>query len=487
MPGYCRVTGYVAPQVGFELRLPSSWNGKFLSVGSGGWGGVIDAESCNRHLKRGYACIVSDTGHSSRGVDGLWALNNLPAQVDFAYRAIHVSALAGKAIAAQFYSRAPRKSYFFGCSTGGHEGLVEAQKFPWDFDGIVAGAPDMDEAEWVVHHLWLSRNFLDAQRQPVLSSESLKLLHEAALAACDLDDGVGDGIISDPLHCHVDLQRMVCGVDRRPGCLTESQMERVRNIYAGPPPSATGAAAIRGPLPGSELFWGDRFLGLTALGASYAENFFRYMIYGISPELSPSSFDFYRDYRRLGMAALYTATNPDLRRFKAAGGKLLAYQGGIDTMEDPEAIVDYYETTERTMGGRGPTQNFFRLFIVPGMQHCGGGTGPYAIDYMSYIESWVEEGKPPDQLIGAHINDGYMMTLPIPAAATEKVSAETRIVAAVQNLVFPLDSHIPIDFTRPVFPYPLYSKYSGIGDTHYAASFGPSDPTTISVAQGQLQ
>ena len=466
-PAHCVVNGYVAPQVGFELKLPlSGWNGKLVAVGNAGWGGRVNSNSCDRHVRRGYACVASDTGHRGGGSDGLWAANNLAAQVDFGYRSVHVMALAAKAIVSRFYSKEISRSYFVGCSTGGYEGLVEAQRFPWDFDGIIAGAPDMDEADLTMRELWESRNSIDARGQPLFTDAQLRLLHESVLALCDRDDGVMDGVVGNPLACRFDPARLLCkGVDekgiREKVCLMPNQVEAVRRIYAGPP-VPEGQSMIRGALPGSELGWG----ALGGIGPKLGDGLFRYMIYGASPEWTPANYDFEHDYKRLGMGAFYTDTNPDLRRFKTAGGKLLVYQGWNDVVEMPTAIVDYYETAERTMGGRSSTQSFFRLFMVPGMNHCGGGVGAYSIDYMQYLESWVEEGKVPDRLLGGHLSEAYLATLP-----------ETTEVP-IPDLLHQ-DSHhteVPITFTRPVYPYPIYARYAGSGDPADAANFRPAEP-----------
>ena len=459
-PALCLVQGYVAPKVGFELRLPqSNWNGKLIAVGNGGWGGAVPGKLCESHLKRGYACVASDAGHKGVSSDGSWAVNNLSAQVDFGYRSVHVSLLAAKAIVSRFYSKDAMRSYFVGCSTGGYEGLVEAQRFPWDFDGILAGAPDMDEADLTMRELWESRSFLDSNARPLLDEKDLRLLHEAVLAECDKDDGVADGILGNPMACRFDPLELVCKAGEKVGCLTEQQVGVVRRIYAGPPMPAVDIQT-RGALPGSELNWN----GLGEIGPSFADGLFRYMIYGASPEWTPANYDFNHDYKRLGLGAIYTDTNPDLRRFKGAGGKLLAYQGWTDVIEMPSAIVDYYETVEKTMGGRASTQDFFRLFMIPGMNHCGGGTGAFSIDYLSYLEAWVEERKPPDVLVGAHISDSYQKTLPPDAEWPTPDLSEGK----------PRSTEFPIAFTRPVYPYPFYAVYSGAGDPNVAANFLPA-------------
>ena len=450
----CVVEGYVTPQVSFELKLPlSNWNGKLVAVGNAGWGGRVNGWNCNRHVGRGYACVASDTGHKE-AFDGSWAANNLAAQVDFGYRSVHVMTLAAKAIVSRYYSKDIERSYFVGCSTGGYEGLVEAQRFPWDFDGIIAGAPDMDEADLTMREVWESRSYVGSDGQPLLDDAHLKLLHEAVLAACDKDDGIDDGIVGNPLTCRFDPSKIRCKSGDTTGCLTATQVEAVERIYAGPPIPRV-ETLTRGALPGSELDWSMFGRGVPG------EPLFRYMLYGANPEWTPTNYDFARDYKRLGMGALYTDTNPDLRRFKSTGGKLLVYQGWADIIEMPTAIVDYYEIVEKTMGGRTTTQNFFRLFMVPGMNHCGGGAGAFAIDYMSYLETWVEHGEAPDAMVGAHISDSYMNSLP--------KGSEWPLPDLSHGGVH--NARVPISFTRPVYPYPLYAKYTGVGDPKDASNF----------------
>jgi feruloyl esterase len=392
---YCQVQGYIAPQIGFELRMPvSDWNGKFMEVGCGGWCGTIIIGACDGPLRRGYACIASDMGRKGTGFDVLWSHNNWQAQIDFGYRATHVTALAGKAIAQHFFRRAPARSYFVGCSTGGYQGVTEAQRFPWDFDGIIAGAPDIDESGANLRALWIAKTALNGQDKLALSYAALKVLHAAALHRCDLDDGLKDAIIGNSHACRVDPGELICKTGRQTDCLTPAEAETARKLYAGPTSSSGESVSTGGLPPGSELLWGWIW---PAFGI---EQYFKYGIPGYSTDSrwKYTDFDFDRDYRRFGLAAHYDNSNPDLRKFKNAGGKLVVYHGGSNTVDLPGPVIDYYDTVEKTMGGRSATQAFFRLFVVPGMNHCTGGDGPYAIDYLDALESWVEHGRAPDQL-----------------------------------------------------------------------------------------
>ena len=469
---YCRVQGYVLPQVGIEMRLPiAHWNGKLLEVGDGGWGGAMYLFLCEGPVRRGYACIASDMGHKGATHLGLWAQDNLQAREDYGFRATHVTALAGRALVRAYYAKGASKSYMLGCSTGGYQGLVESQRFPWDFDGIVAVAPDaVSEADVSMRQVWKFRNLLSSEGKPILAPTDLELLHQAALKACDLTDGVKDGVIGDPIGCKFDPAVLACGEGRTSGCLSAQQVQAARNVYAGPRTSAGVPIATRGVFAGSEMDW-----EVDSGSSAEVEEFFKYMIYRPAPGSSwkITDFDFDHDYQRLGLGALYTDNNPDLRRFKAAGGKLIVAQGGIDGLEIPGAIFDYYETVERTMGGRESTTDFFRLFVVPGMRHCSAGDGAFAVDYLGYLDTWVEEGRPPDVMIGAHVDTNYLLD-----HGEDTGSAKDRVWWAAFKLMFPLDPDIPVSFTRPLYPYPLFAKYKGKGDPNDARNFAAVTPST---------
>jgi feruloyl esterase len=294
------------------------------------------------------------------------------------------------------------------------------------------------------------------------------------MTQCDNDDGIEDGIVSSPSTCHFKFARLLCKAEKTDKCLTAFQVQAVEQLYAGPSTLSGEQISSRGVLPGSELGWDDPFLGLR-IGPSNAEGLLRFMIYGATPNWKPSEFDFERDYKRLGLAALYVDSNPDLRKFKSAGGKLIAYQGALDVAEVPGAIIDYYETAEKTMGGRESTQGFFRFFLVPGMNHCGGGTGAYAIDYLSHLEAWVERQTPPFGMIAAHVSDTYLAAQPL-KIDIPGITTQFKLFIAALNLELPLDPSIPIDFTRPVYPYPLHARYTGKGNPNDAASFRAVGP-----------
>lgn len=471
VPAYCRVQGYVAPQVGFELRLSAEhWNGKFIELGCGGWCGSYNGDSCNQQLRTGFACVVTDMGHKGAGADVLWSMNNLQAQIDFGFRATHVGAVIGKAIAEQFYGKSPRRSYYVGCSTGGYQGVMEAQRYPWDFDGIVAGAPDIGEGPANVRALWIARTGLDSEGKPLLSSAKLRLVHNAVLDRCDKADGLKDGILGDPVGCKFEPSDLVCKSGETHGCLTPSEAEIVRRLYAGAMNSKGEPITTGGFWPGSELYWQEMW------PAWSEEQFFKFGLVGYTtpPNWKYTDYNFDEDYKRLGIAPHYDNSNPDLRNFKKAGGKIILYTGGDDTIDLPGAVTDYYEAVEREMGGRDATRSFARLYVVPGMEHCYGGTGAYAIDYFGYLQNWVEQNQEPDVLIGAHVSDDYLIAHnPSIDFSTDR---EVKLWQAAGSVSVLNDPSNPVSFRRPVYPYPTLTRYLGHGDPNDASSFGPVEP-----------
>jgi feruloyl esterase len=468
-PRYCQVRGYVTPQVGFELLLPvTNWNGKFIHLGSGGHGGGIRTGACEMPLARRYACLLSDMGHKGTGGDGMWAFNNLPAELDWGYRATHVATLAGKAITQTFYQNPPAHSFFSGCSTGGRQALQEAQRFPWDFDGIIAGDPPIRLADQYVTFAWGQRATHDAAGKPLLTIDDLKLLTDGALARCDLDDGVRDGIISSPFNCTFRASDLACKPGQSTACLTPEKVKAAELVYSGPVDTHGKSLFGAGALPGSELGgrwneasggdWGIYYLGKNGAPADYApltQEGLKLLFFSPPQPLAWTirDFDFDKDYKRLDvMQSLYDSSNPDLSRFKSAGGKMLIYHGLNDLSILPHWIIRYYQNVERAMGGREQTQSFVRLFSLPGVEHCAGGQGADKVDYLTYLENWVEQGKAPNRLIAAHLKK----------------------VDWTHPPTFPLDPS-NIAFTRPVYPFPIKAKYLGPGDPNDAASFGPVD------------
>ncbi len=336
-PAYCDVRGTIQPNVGFALKLPeANWNGRFFQSGCGNYCGIIYEAACAEPLRRGYACIATDSGHVARPedsswTDGQWAEGNLQAALDWGGRASHVTASTGKAITARFYGSAPAKSYFMGCSYGGHQAMVLAQRYPWDFDGIVGGGAPNNMASLMQQNVWALRIAFGGVLRPVFSGRDLDLLHAQALKACDMDDGVRDGLIGNPGACRVQPRALVCKPGESGDCLTPQAAQAAALLYAGPSDSKGRRLSSGGWMPGTELYWSKVYrpdgTGLAAL----APNYFRFM--GRAPALGPGwsvkDYDFDIDYKRNDvMETLYAADNPDLRRFQAAGGKFINYAAG---------------------------------------------------------------------------------------------------------------------------------------------------------------
>jgi len=414
LPAHCQVRGFVAPQVRFEVRLPAGWNGKFLHQGCGGLCGDVQPATCDDALSRNYAIAVTDMGHQGQPWQSAWAFNNLPAEIDFAYRATHVVTVAAKAIIAQHYGRPATRSYFRGCSTGGRQGLVEAQRFPGDFDGIIAGAPVLDETGVAALHLmWSGQANLDAQGKPLLEPAHVELLHAAVLKACDGLDGERDGILDDPRRCTFDPAALACPGDvAATTCLTTGQQAAARRIYTGARNSRGESIFAGGMSRGSEYEWVPNFVGrngpaVFAPGGPIKE-LYQYLLFmpDPGPNAPVTTFDFDRDPPRLAlMESLYTAQNPDLTAFRARGGKLILYHGWDDAEIPPALMLRYFERLQTTMGGPKATADFARLYMLPGVAHCRRGPGADTADWLTYLDRWVEQGEAPDAV------DTYHLTL----------------------------------------------------------------------------
>lgn len=385
VPAYCLVIGVVTPNVGFELKLPDvNWNGRFFEAGCGNWCGLVYPEACDAPLGKGYACIATDSGHKAPAddvfrTDAKWASNNLQAELDWGGRATHVTAIAGKAITEFYYSKAPAKSYFMGCSYGGHQAMVLAQRYPWDFDGIVGGGAPNSVSGLMQQNAWAISTAFDQNLKSIFSEADIRLLHKAALDQCDMDDGVKDGLIGNPRACKVDVDKLVCRAGSAQECLSPEIAAAAKKAYSGPTTSSGKPLSAGGWAPGSEVDWRIIYnangTGLVAL----APNYFRYMgrLPALGADWQTRSYDFDLDYQRNDvMETLYTAYNPDLRRFKAAGGKFINYAGWNDLGTLPDQAIDYYETTEKAMGGRAATQDFSGCSSSPGRVTAAAARDP---------------------------------------------------------------------------------------------------------------
>jgi feruloyl esterase len=435
---YCRVfitlRRAADSEIKSEVWLPtaSEWNGKLLMEGGGGLVGSINTGGMTHAVREGYASASTDTGHT--GSSGRFALGHPDKITDFAYRAVHETAVEAKVLIAAYYGRGPRLAYWEGCSTGGRQGLMSAQRYPEDFDGIIAGAPAYNQ---IYISAWRMRLLMTALTSPLqaLPAEKLRLLNDAVLDKCDSNDGVKDGLIENPRNCNFDPSVLKCKSTETASCLTPQQLETVNAAYTDLRSSTGELLFPRLPF-GGELGW---YLpaGATEPGAMDID-IFRY-IANQDPAWDWHSFDLEKDIdRALRHGTEIHAVNPDLAKFKAHGGKLLMYHGWSDGGSGGSIsalnTVSYYESVLKYMG---PNQDdWFRLFMVPGMDHCGGGTGPNQLNKLAALERWREQNEPPKSITAARVNErGW------------------------------------IDMTRPLCPYPQRAVYKGNGSTNDAANF----------------
>lgn len=424
LPEHCRVLGVIRPAINFELRLPTrDWNGKFYMAGCGGFCGRLDSDlpgftnAMNHGLRRGYAAATMDSGHwGAHRADGRWAWNNRLAETDWAWRGVAETARVAKALVKAYYGQPQQKAYFAGCSTGGRMALMAAQRFPADFDGIIAGAPALDYTGLVATHgAWVAQSNLRPDGTEILDRSKVALIAEAVVSACDARDGRADGLIDDPRNCDWQPSSLACGSETAANCLTAAEVDVLDKWYAGPR-DAAGRQLYPGGIPrGSEPHWplwltgkpGDRTPGLVPL---FALDFLRYMAFADDPgeTYRVQDFDFERDPPRLAqMGAIYNADNPDLSAFAGRGGKLIVYHGWADPIVTPWRTLKYVEDVQRRMGGPETTDFFLRLFMLPGFDHCGMQNGPGAndagFDPLPALEAWVERGVAPDSISSARI------------------------------------------------------------------------------------
>lgn len=482
VPEHCEVKGVARPtsdsDIRFELWLPpaAAWNGKYLQRGNGGWAGTIPAYALVTPVARGYAASATDDGHSSSSTipDASFAVGHPEKLIDFGHRALHETAIQSKAIARAFYGKDPRRAYFAGCSDGGREALMEAERYPEDFDGIIAGAP----ANYWTHHftgfIW---NEKALRENPASNIPAAKLpaIQKAALAACDALDGVKDGLIEDPRKCHFDPAVLKCGGADGADCLTQPQLEALQKIYAGPKNPRTGEQIYPGYEPGTEadpVAWSVWIIG--PVQSMFGNTFFSSAVFE-NPKWDWHSIDFDRDLKLADekTGPILNSYNPDLRSFRAHGGKLIQYHGWGDAAIAPRDSIAFYERVQAFLkqypDGRSdakPIQDFYRLFMVPGMGHCAGGPGPNNFgnadiadpnewpqdadhDIVLALDRWVTQGVAPDKIIG-----------------TGKIGAD------------PKDATRGVRMTRLLCTYPKVARYKGQGDTNDAANFECADEGT---------
>jgi feruloyl esterase len=434
LPAFCRFAATLKPtsdsEIKIEVWLPSSgWNGKFQAVGNGGWTGSIAYAALMEALRRGYATSSTDTGHE--GGSASFALGHPEKLVDFGYRSVHDMTVAAKKVIAAFYGNAPKFSYWNGCSAGGRQGLKEAQRLPTDFDGIIAGAPASDWTGRAAQSLRVSQA-VHKEEDSYIPPAKYPIIRNAVLQACDMLDGVKDGVLEDPTRCKFDPGVLACKGADDGSCLNSAQVEAARQVYASPPNPRT-KREIPGLQPGSEAGWAT-WGGPQPFATSV--DHFKYVVYK-NPNWDPRSFKFETDIVLAEETDNNTinALEPNLKAFFDRGGKLIQYHGWSDPQISPGSSVQYYKSVLDTMGGANRVQNSYRLFMVPGMAHCGGGEGPNTFDMVSALEQWVEKGQAPAQIVASRRADGKI----------------TR--------------------TRPLCPYPQVATYKGSGSTDDAANF----------------
>ena len=461
---HCKVAGVIGTEIHFELLLPEQWNGKFVMGGGGGFvGSVMNTSLMFGSLQAGYATVGTDTGHQGHPLDASWALNNPERLINFGHRAVHQTAITAKALATAYYQKEIARSYFTGCSRGGSQGLMAAQRYPEDFDAIVAGAPAFN---WAPGLAALATQINQAMypdpnnlQEAVVGPKEQKLIESSYLAICDEQDGTKDGILNDPRQCKFDVTTLLCKGYKTDNCLSEQQLAAVKVIYNGPKDSK-----------GNSLFYGFPFGGETALGGwprwltgglkyqadldefqggvdtgdfeapvspsafyGFGNGIMKYFVYN-DPDWTYVNYNFDALQKDSEQAAeILNATNPDLSAFRKRGGKLIIYTGWSDAAAPGPAIVGYYDDV---LAHDKTAAEDVRLFMMPGVEHCFGGPGPSFVNFLTEIDQWFETGKAPNQVTA-----------------------------------YWLDENMQPNGSRPVCAYPKVAKYDGKGDTRNASSF----------------
>ncbi len=460
---HCKVAGVIGTETNFELLLPETWNGKFVMGGGGGFvGSVMNTSLMFGSLQAGYATVGTDTGHQGHPLDASWALNNPERLINFGHRAVHETAVTAKALTEGFYQKDIARSYFTGCSTGGRQALMAGQRYPEDFDGIVAGAPGADytgiaaKATQINSAMYPDPNDL---QKAVIGLKEKELIESSYLAMCDELDGIKDGVLNDPRQCKFDVATLLCTGEKTDSCLSDEQLAAVKVIYDGPKDSE-----------GNELFYGFPFGGETALGGwqrwltgglkyqanmdefqggvevgefpapvspsafyGFGNGIMKYFVYD-DPEWSYVNYSFDKLQEDMEQAAeKLNATNPDLSAFRERGGKMIIYSGWSDAAISGLSVVGYYEDV---LAHDVTATEDTRLFMMPGVEHCFGGEGPSWVNFLTEIDNWVETGTAPEQVTA-----------------------------------YWLDATMQPTGSRPVCAYPTVAQYDGEGDPRDASSF----------------
>ena len=435
LPAFCRVAATLKPSsdsdIKIEIWLPAvaggggGWNGKLQAVGNGGWAGNISYAAMGNAVRAGYATVSTDSGHSTPG--GSFALGHPEKLIDYAYRSEHEMTVTAKAVINALFGKAPSRSYFNGCSTGGRQALVEATKYPDDFDGIIAGAAANPKTGLDAWRLWAAHLAIKNEEDRI-PSDKFPMIHKAVLAQCDALDGVTDGLIENPAQCRFNPEPIVCKPGGPSECLTKKQAA-VATALMGPAKTRAGKEVFPGYAPGAELGWAF-LLGSDEPYSNPLEDY-RYIVFK-NPDWDWKTFDLDRDLaasEKVG-AGLLTGVRQDLSAFTKHGGKLLMYHGWSDQQIPPGASINFYNRVTPKSA-----RESVRLFMVPGMGHCAGGEGPNTFDMVSPLDRWVEHGEAPAGVLASHLTAGK------------------------------------VDRTRPLCPYPQVARYKGAGDINQAENF----------------
>ncbi|HEV8415804.1 MAG TPA: tannase/feruloyl esterase family alpha/beta hydrolase [Bryobacteraceae bacterium] len=437
LAAFCRVQVTSKPSADSDIKieywLPAAgWNGNFEANGNGGWSGSITPNTLAAGMQRGYAAAMTDTGHE--GGSASFAMGHPEKVIDFGYRAVHEMATTGKTLIKAFYGRDAKHSYWNGCSAGGRQGLMEAQRYPEDFDAIVAGSPAINFTGRSAQAVWIGQA-THKDESSALPQAKFAVIHDAALEACDgrSGDGVKDGVLDDPTKCKFDPKTLECKGADAPTCLTAAQVETVRKIYSDVVNPRTKSVIFEGHEPGSENGW-TTMAGNNVF--TIATDTFKYAVFeDTNWDYKTLNFDSDMEKTEQKTGKIVNALDPNLKPFLARGGKIIQYHGWADPQISPRSSVDYYKSVTKAMGGSSKINDNYRLFMIPGMAHCGGGDATANFDMLAALEQWVDTGKAPDRIEASRVRNGQT------------------------------------DRTRPLCPYPQVASYKGSGSTDDTANF----------------
>jgi len=455
MPAFCRIDAAATPTtdslINFQVWVPmgSAWNGKLVTTGNGGYSPALSYRDMAYAMKQGYAVIGGDTGHQSTDPNEMfWGVGHPEKIIDWGTRSIHAITAPGKGIVAELQGKSVSRAYYYGCSTGGHQGYAEMQRYPQDFDGVIAGAPGNNRVRLNIEfmHRFMSNRNPGDNSTLIMTPAKAALVTSAAVAACDALDGVTDGVMEDPRACttaEFNVDALLCQAGDAPTCLTTEQVAVAKKIYAGPRNLRTGAQLYPGLVVGTESGW-PAYWGTTE---PVRADFWRLWTYD-NPQWNWWTFDFDRDvtFADAKVGYMVDQNNADLSAFKARSGKAIVYQGWQDPVVNPVDTIAYYDKVKTS---QGEIDSFLRLFMVPGMGHCAGGAGatnfgnqsaPAPVvdaqhDVLMALDRWVEQGAAPESIVASRVVSGSTVR------------------------------------TRPLCPYPKKAVYSGTGSTDDATSF----------------